>query len=238
MPRFVKIVCGIVAAAVLAVVITPFVLQRSLNEYNVGPVVIRLPSPDAPTLTFPITMLDQPMTVAMSRPIHYDFWFENRNAVPIELALNYGSCKCVDIAFCLFTPEQNKRYRVWGSAAAAARVTSTVGGIFSVATQLEVEPKMMSRWTGFQPEWRTLEIDGEPTVIVAPGQGGLIRLSVKYLPGRRGLGRHAVGLGTRISDGSGAPWTIQRLELPYVQVNSPRDSTTDAEAGATRSGEG
>jgi hypothetical protein len=120
-------------------------------------------------------------------PGHYDFWFENRNAVPIELGIKSKSCKCAELALCILSPEESKRYQAWANFAAVDQTVAgfrgTVGALCQLAMQDEKIPEIMGArltWMEKPPDLeKGIYVDRQdknPTIL-APGGAGILRLN-------------------------------------------------------------
>lgn len=126
-----------------------------------------------------------------------DFWFQNDNAVPVELGLKSKSCKCSEASVCILPPDEAKRYR--------ALAASKEG-----ASAIKLNP---------QP----LEIDEVKGVKVRPGEGGVVRLSWedKKEPSEQDRAELLV-VEVWVQAAGGGPKTVNRLELPVTYVPALR----------------
>jgi hypothetical protein len=125
-----------------------------------------------------------------------DFWFQNDNAVPVELGLKSKSCKCSDVSACVLPPDQAKRYRE----------ASANGGV--PAIPLNPQP---------------LEVDELKGVTVGPGEGGVVRLAWedKKEPSEQDRSELLV-VEVWAQAAGGGPKTVNRLELPVTFVPALR----------------
>lgn len=135
-----------------------------------------------------------------------DFWFQNDNAVPVELGLKSKSCKCSDVSVCVLPPDQAKRYQ---SAASDKGGAST--------NNLTTKP---------------LEVDDVKGVTVGPGEGGFVRLAWEDKKDRTPEERHeqlVVEVWTQAV--GGGPKSIDRLELPLTFVPPLRVTPPNVQLG-------
>jgi hypothetical protein len=129
-----------------------------------------------------------------------DFWFQNDNAVPVELGLKSKSCKCASVSVCILPPDEAKRYRE----ATAKGGTPTV--------PLNPQP---------------LEVDEVKGVNVGPGAGGVVRLAWedKKEPSEQDRSELLV-VEVWTQAVGGGPKTTNRLELPVTFVPALRVTPT------------
>jgi hypothetical protein len=238
MSYLLKIGSGIAIVVALGSIVMIAARPHLQHDSNAPTADAPVPAGDQPTLTFPLKIVDArtPLLVEGPSPHAYDFWFENRNDVPIDLALLATSCRCADAAVCLFTPEEAKRYRNWLLAAGVSRTAAARAGILLLASALAIEQQLLPGCIGRQLEWHPVDFGVTPAVTVPSLHAGLFRLTTENTWHQEVTRRLALGLGTRVHDGSGR-WYVQRLELSTALVRPLRVSAPALELGELRAGQ-
>src|SRR5579871_6468987 len=126
-----------------------------------------------------------------------DFLFQNDNSVPVELGLKAKSCKCSEVSVGLLPAADVQRYSSEDASKAGADTAK-------VQTQ-------------------KLEVDDLKGVIVAPGDGVVIRLNWKDKKDKEPHERYErLVVDVWAQAQAGGPRTIHKLELPITYVPALR----------------
>jgi hypothetical protein len=159
-------------------------------------------------------------------PGHYDFRFENRNQVPINIGLKSVSCKCTGVSVCVLTPEEMRRYLLWAHELPAFEAAMAHSGILATLAQIAAEEQATQALEGLKLDWVAEIKPGdarakEPDQVIAtvpPKAGGLIRINFKDKSHATGEILLAIDLWTQPGEGSNTQRSTPRLEYKYKRV--------------------
>jgi hypothetical protein len=85
---------------------------------------------------------------------HFDFWFENRNDIPLELGVKKKSCTCIEVHNCIFTAEEGKAYlRSWAHSAADQTLAGFAGTLATMST-IALEENAIPVAMGAKVDWK------------------------------------------------------------------------------------
>jgi hypothetical protein len=217
---------------------TPTAATTSGNTPTAQPATQQLPA----ELAFPVSIMqwDPPTAgeIEVRTSGHHDFWFENRNSVPVNFGLTSASCKCSTISACVLTPEEAKRYQAYVLSAGTFAAAQVHAGFLSAWTQIMLDRRVSPAHLGAKPHWLRLSDAGEK-VTAAPHTSGMVRVSwdgeKKIKPAAERL---KVTLWAQGDEGSApSPRTAPVLELPLTIVPALRVLPNEAEVGDLALGE-
>jgi hypothetical protein len=180
-------------------------------------------------------------------PGHYDFWFENRNSIPVELGVKSKSCKCAELAFCILTPAESKLYQRWVNFAAADKTVAgcrgLLGSLCQIAMHEEKIPQMMGvelKWLEKPPDTEKgvyVARDGSPPMLVAPGGAGILRLNWGGPKALSTAERLTVRIWTQSPEDKKQQRSETTVELPLSFVPSVRAFPTEHKLDEFRRGD-
>ena len=194
-----------------------------------GPTVIKEPSSQpAVTLSFPVKIVEwDPPTAAdfeLGFPGHYDFWFENKNAVAVDLGLMHQSCKCSTVTACALTPAEADDFRrglleegVGESGFAHGGARTLLPSLFLSQQAMPQKQKLVPRWQKLEPQMANM-MAPTTSLTVPPHAKGILRLTWDGKKNQLGSERLTLSLWTQAHDRSSGRDT-PHLEVPVVFHN-------------------
>ncbi len=144
---------------------------------------------------------------------HYEFWFQNKSAVPVNLGVSYKSCKCSDLSVCVLSPEQTKSVPGQAGMSAAGEVSAGYLGVCGLLPLFHDIDKT-SGWLGKQLNWQTITVDEQNGVAVGPESGGWFRIAFKGE--KPSVARLSVNLWSQPNIDGPHLRTEYRLEIPVT----------------------
>jgi len=194
-----------------------------------GPTVIKEPSSQpAITLSFPVKIVEwDPPTAGdfeLGFPGHYDFWFENKNAVAVDLGLMQQSCKCSTVTACALTPAEADDFRrglleegVGESGFAHGGVRTLLPSLFLSQQAMPQKQKPVPKWQKLEPQMANM-MAPTTSLTVPPHSKGILRLTWDGKKNQLGSERLTLSLWTQAHDRSSGRDT-PHLEVPVVFHN-------------------
>jgi hypothetical protein len=162
------------------------------------------------------TILGTEMEVGV--PGAYDFWFQNSQAVPIEVALKSKTCKCTEVNICL----AGKEIQDWtekatkGVLASCFPATGMVNAGTAVLSSLDLNQILES-----PPAygWKTLGGDAE-AFVVPPQTLGIVRLNWNSKQATVQLLKAEINMKPKDGFGSSIPLSVPIVFVDPVHVES------------------
>jgi hypothetical protein len=163
---------------------------------------------------------------------HYDFRFENRNAVPVDVGVLSISCKCTGVSLCVLTPEEMKRYLVWASSVPTFECGLGFSGIFHMLTQVAADQQATQGLQSLKLNWRgdlKADHDHRKVATIPPDGAGLVRMNFQGKTQAPGGQRLSVELWTQAHEGSSRMVGREKLEFSVTYVPPLRVMPTTAD---------
>jgi hypothetical protein len=207
-----------IVVLVLVIFVVTLLSQSLSNPRTPDGGPIPPPEDKPPTLIFPVQVVKE-STVSEITPVKgwRDFWFENVNPVPLEVALLKMSCKCSKVELLVFKKDEEKVFEQWQNQSELLAVTGN-GGLLptlvaTVATDLAVRG-----FVGAPERWQSLMYEGRaPKFLPVPAQSqGLVRLTWEGKEPRPQL--LTAKLETRVPGQPNSEW-YNDLEMPVQFVD-------------------
>lgn len=139
-------------------------------------------------LNFPVTQEDSRLIseIQPAKGLFY-FWFENKNAVHLEMLLYFASCQCARTEVTYLTSEEEMVLRDFLPRAVATQTTLASAGFLPTLGSAVYTTDRVQSFLGQPDRWTTLipkhnasqsqEVEGKQQVIVPPRTTGLMRTS-------------------------------------------------------------
>jgi hypothetical protein len=182
-------------------------------------------SQPAVTLNFPVKIVEwDPPTAGdfeLGFPGHYDFWFENKNAVAVDLGLMHQSCKCSTVTACALTPAEADAFRRGLLEEGVREYGFAHGGVRTLLPSLFLSHETAPEKQQLVPKWQKLDpqmanmMAPTTSLTVPPHSRGILRLTWDGKKNQLGSERLTLSLWTQAHDRSSGR-DSPRLEVPVV----------------------
>lgn len=229
---------GFVIVALIMVFVVTF-LSQSVSRHSKQTASIGGASTTETTLglTFPKSDVDDASLVEMKPSTgHYDFFFENTNAIPINIGIDRVSCKCSKVEMLLLAKEEESAYQNW-LATGATQVGLTANGALPQAlASTEVIVHSNRNILGHSDRWQSLMETEENPLLVPAHCKGLVRLSWEGKePGMQRL--KAVVWHQEPGQAKTRSYTSLEMPIQFVQpllIEPPTADVKEISAGSQR----
>jgi hypothetical protein len=230
---------GLAILAIVGLAAGAVYLLFDVGGSTKSPTVVIVPPAKAEgtELYFPQTMIQWVPESAgefeVQTPGTYDFWFKNKNSMPVTLAVNYKSCKCSDLFICLLSRDDTDRFPLRAAASGASVIaTGSLGASSFLGLFRDADASI--GWLGPKMRWQPISPDN-PGLTIDPQCGGVFRVTFK---GEKiGPARLAVNLWSQAKTEAPGPPSEYRLEVPVKYVPALRVSQPEITFGALDYGE-